>query len=121
MLHGDRFIADQRCQFLALKGRRAQRFTMDGARVFFGQPENRQVALWQTYRELLERVNLRIDCNFVLERRKLENFRKETIRLLAVIELIIVRAGIAVLVKLERVFLSVQFEKAPDVIENVRL
>src|SRR5258708_12267364 len=57
----------------------------------------------------------------MIERREVKNLGEKAIRLLAVIELIVMRAGIAVLVKIERVFLPIQFEKAPDIIVNVRL
>src|SRR5258708_2352832 len=88
---------------------------------FFRQAQNRQVVLRQAYHQLLVSVDLRIHRDFVFERRKTENLRKKAIGLLAVIELIVVRTGVAVLVKLEHVFLSIQFEKAPYVIEDVRL
>src|SRR5439155_23663278 len=121
MFHGYRLVTQQSLELSTLRYRVAEWLPVKAAGALFRQAQNRQVVLRQADHQFVITIDLGIHGHFALERRKIEILREKTIRLLPVVELVVVRAGIGVLMPPERVFLSVELEKTLYVIEDVRL
>src|SRR5437016_3522039 len=121
-----RLVTDNGVQFLSLRncpcgfGTRGRRSRGAGytAGELAGQIQNGEVAFGKTDQQFIVALNLLSTGNLLFDQRQAELLAEKAIGLFSVRELIVVRAGIAVLVPLERIIFPVKPEKRFSAIVN---